>query len=243
MITATWDDAPHLSARQKAELFASIPEYQRDARSKGIPQLSEGLIYRTPPRDVTVSDFAIPKHWPKCYGLDVGWNWTACVWGAWNREDDVVYLWSCYKRGQSEPSVHADGIKARGKWIRGVVDPAANSANQVDGQRLLELYRRLDLDLEPADHAVESGIYEVWNRLATGRLKIFESLQDWFAEYAKYRRDMKGKIVKVDDHCMDATRYLILSGLMRASVEVPKVEQATMEFMLPGTQMGLGWMQ
>jgi hypothetical protein len=243
IISAAWSDAPHLSERQKAEMLASIPEWQRDARSRGIPQLGEGLIYRTPLKDVQVSDFQIPKHWPKTYALDVGWNWTAAVWGAWNRETDVVYLWSVYKRGQAEPSIHADGIKARGAWIRGVCDPAAQGANQVDGIRLLDLYRGLGLDLEPADHAVESGIYEVWNRLATGRLKVFESLQEWFGEYSKYRRGPNGKIVKTDDHAMDATRYLILSGLQRASVETPKLEMQTLEYMSPGTQMGLGWMQ
>lgn len=243
IITATWEDAPHLTTRQKAEMLASIPEYQRDARTRGIPQLGEGLIYRTPLKDITVSDFPIPKHWPRAYGLDVGWNWTSSVWGAWNREADVVYLYSCYKRGQAEPSVHADGIKARGKWIRGVIDPAAQGANQVDGSRMIDLYRNLGLDLEPSDHAVESGIYEVWNRLATGRMKVFESMQEWFAEYSKYRRDLKGKIHKADDHAMDATRYLVLSGLQRASIEVPTVETEQFEYMSPGTGMGLGWMQ
>jgi hypothetical protein len=243
LVTATWEDVPHLSERQKAEMLASIPEYQRDARMRGIPQLGEGLIYRTPPKDITVADFPLPKHWPRCYGLDVGWNWTAAVWAAWNREADVVYLWSVYKRGQAEPSIHADGIKARGKWIRGVIDPAAQGSNEVDGQRLLDLYRTLGLDIEPADHAVESGIYEVWNRFATGRLKVFESMQEWFAEYAKYRRDGKGKPVKADDHAMDATRYLILSGLQRATVEAPAPDATALEYMMPGSQMGLGWMQ
>jgi len=243
IISATWEDAPHLTPRQKAEMWASIPEYQRDARSRGIPQLGEGLIYRTPPKDITVSDFSLPKHWPRAYGLDVGWNWTAAIFGAWNQDDDVVYLYSCYKRGQAEPSVHADGIRARGKWLRGVIDPAAQGSNQVDGSRLLDLYRALDLDLEPADHAVESGIYECWNRFATGRLKVFESLQEFFAEYSKYRRDVRGKVVKQDDHVMDAMRYLILSGLQRACVEIKKEEPEKYTYAIPGAQQSLGWMQ
>ena len=37
----------HRTLRRKtsAEFFASIPEYQRDARTKGIPQLGSGAIY------------------------------------------------------------------------------------------------------------------------------------------------------------------------------------------------------
>lgn len=40
------------------------------------------------------------------------------------------------------------------------------------------------------------------------------SLHNWFREFRKYHRDDKGsgKIVKRDDHLMDATRYLIVSG-------------------------------
>jgi hypothetical protein len=42
-VMATWDDAPHLDEKTRAELFASIPAYQRDARTKGIPQLGSDL--------------------------------------------------------------------------------------------------------------------------------------------------------------------------------------------------------
>jgi phage terminase large subunit-like protein len=42
VVQATWDDVPHLSAEAKAELLASIPPYQREARSKGVPQLGSG---------------------------------------------------------------------------------------------------------------------------------------------------------------------------------------------------------
>lgn len=239
---ASWADAPHLTEQAKAELLAAIPEYQRDARSKGIPELGSGLVYRVAPVDVTVSDFQIPKHWPKAYGLDIGWNWTAAVWGAWNQETDVVYLWSVYKRGQSEPSVHADGVKARGAWIPGVIDPAAFGSNQIDGRKAIELYRQFGLNVEPAENAVESGIYEVWQRLSSGRLKVFESLQEWFYEYGKYQRDTRGRIRKIDDHLMDATRYLIVSGLHRA-VHEPKPEEQQLEYVTGGgADVSLGWL-
>ena len=38
VIMADWDDAPHLSESEKADLLRSSPPYQRDARTKGIPQ-------------------------------------------------------------------------------------------------------------------------------------------------------------------------------------------------------------
>lgn len=223
VVMASWDDAPHLDEKTKQELLLSIPPFQRDARSKGIPQLGSGAIYPVPESDIVVVDFEIPPHWPRCYGMDVGWNRTAAPWAAWDRDNDVVYLYAEHYRGQAEPSIHADAIKARGLWIPGVMDPAARGRNQKDGQQLLENYIDLGLDVDVAFNGVESGLYEVWQRLSTGRLKVFKSMSNWLAEYRLYRRDEKGQVVKSNDHLMDATRYLVMSGLDRAKTKpLPK---------------------
>jgi hypothetical protein len=41
--------------------------------------------------------------------------------------------------------------------------------------------------------------------MAEGRLKVFSSLQNWRSEFRIYRRNKNGKLVKSDDHLMDAT--------------------------------------
>ena len=216
VVMATWDDAPHLSDIEKQELWASIPPYQRDARSKGIPQLGSGAIYPVLESEIVVDDFQIPEYWPVVYSLDVGWNKTAAIWGAWDRQSDVVYLWSEHYRGNAEPPIHAAAIKARGVWIPGVFDSAARGRGQKDGERLSDIYRDLGLMLHKADKSVDAGIYAVWMRLSTGRLKVFKSCQNWLSEYRIYRRDEKGAVVKENDHLMDDTRYLIMSGLNMA---------------------------
>lgn len=221
VVMATWDDVPHLSDTVKKELWESIPPYQRDARSKGVPQLGSGAIFPVPESDIAITDFEIPDHWPRCYALDVGWNRTAAIWAATDREDGTVYLYSEHYRGQAEPVVHAEAIKSRGSWIPGVIDPAARGRGQKDGDQLLQIYKDLGLDVSPANNAVEAGIHSVWMRLSGGRLKVFKSLQNWFAEFRIYRRDQDGKIVKENDHLMDTTRYLIMSGLDRATVKSP----------------------
>jgi hypothetical protein len=218
-IMATWDDAPHLSEEQKKELWESIPPYQRDARSKGVPQLGSGAIYPIPESEIVVNDFELPIHWPRVYAMDVGWNRTAGIWAALDRQADCVYLYAEHYRGQAEPAVHAAAMRARGIWIPGVIDPAARGRGSKDGEQLFQNYRDLGLDLTPANNAVESGIYNVWTRLSTGRLKVFKSCANWLGEFRLYRRDDKGRIVKDNDHLMDATRYLIMSGLDRAITE------------------------
>lgn len=212
VVSATWEDAPHLTKEQQDKLWSSIPEYQRDARSKGVPQLGSGAIYPIQEDIITVEDFEIPAWWPRAYALDVGWNCTAALWGAWDRQSDVLYLYSCYKRGKAEPATHVEAIKSRGRWIPGVIDPAATGASQIDGRRLANEYNRAGLHLSLADNSVEAGIYAVFSRMSSGRLKVFRSLSPWFEEFRLYRRDEDGKIVKSNDHLMDDTRYLVMSG-------------------------------
>lgn len=213
MVMAGWDDVPHLSADQKVRMLAEAEVHLRDARSKGVPSLGSGAIYPVPEDEITVDDFAIPKHWPRAYGLDVGWNCTAAVFGALDRDADVLYLYSLHYQGAGEPSTHVAGINGRGRRIPGVIDPASRGRSQKDGETLLQLYIDLGLDIITADNSRESGLYEVHQRLATGRLKVFRSLRPWFGEYRIYRRDEKGHVVKEKDHAMDATRYLVVSGI------------------------------
>lgn len=214
VVMASWDDVPHLSQKTRDMLWKAIPPFQRDARSKGIPQLGAGAIYPVPETDVMVDDFKIPEHWVYGYSMDVGWNRTSA--GIWrlDREQDVLYRVGEHYRGEAEPSVHATGINARLKWRQpGVIDPAANGRSQIDGQKLMQKYIDLGLDLHSAANAVEAGILDVWERLSSGRLKVFKSCQNWLTEFRLYRRDEKGKVVKVNDHAMDDTRYMVLSGI------------------------------
>lgn len=219
VVSATWDDVPHLSARTKAMLRATIPAYQLTARSRGIPVLGEGVIYPVDEETYLVDPFELPKHWLRCYGMDVGWNRTAVIWGGYDPDADTWYLYHEYYGAQEKPTTHGAGIRAPGDWIPGVIDPAARGRSQKDGQALFDLYTTgaegeegQHLKLAVASNAVEAGIYQVWERLSTGRLKVFRSLSHWRKEVRLYQR-VKGKVLKKDDHLMDSTRYLILSGL------------------------------
>jgi hypothetical protein len=214
VIQAGWKDVPHLDEEEQRMLIATTPPYQIKARSEGEPALGSGAIYPIGEADIVVPDRAIPEEWPRAYGMDVGWNRTAVVWGASDPGSGVIYLYSEHYQGQGEPASHALAIRGRGDWIPGVIDPACLGSSQIDGRTLMHIYGQLGLTLAPAENAVEAGITEMWNLLVSGRLKVMASLENWLREFRKYHRDDKGagKIVKKYDHLMDATRYLMVSG-------------------------------
>lgn len=209
-VVATWDDAPHLTKEQKDQLWASIPPHERQARAQGIPSIGVGLIYAVDLSAIFVDPFEVPKHYVRGFGLDVGWNRTAAVFGALDRDSDALYIYSEHYQGEQQPAVHASAIKARGK-MTGFIDPASRGRSQIDGRKLLQMYRDEGLSLLEADNAVETGIFEVYQRLTTGRLFIFNTLTNLRSELSMYHRDKKGAVVKKNDHLMDAMRYLCMS--------------------------------
>lgn len=220
VIMAGWDDVPHLTEDAKREMLEGTPPHLRDSRSKGIPGLGSGAVYPIPENEIQfdISTMEIPTWFRRSYGMDVGWNFTAVVFGAYDADQDVAYIYDGYKREKAEPEIHASAIRNRypgGMKLPGVIDPASRGRSQVDGKALLQLYRKEGLKVAPADNQVEAGIAAVWSRLSTGRLKIARHLTDVFDEYRLYRRDENGRIVKEHDHYMDALRYYVMSGIKR----------------------------
>jgi phage terminase large subunit-like protein len=212
LVTATWDDAPHLTEEMKDEYMKGVPPHQRDARSKGIPELGAGAVWPILEREFVIDDFVPSPLWPRAYALDVGWNNTAALWGAYDTETDTWYVYAEYKRGQTEPIVHATSIALHGKWMSGIADPASKRSGEKDGEKLFQLYQDLGLDIYPADNAVEVGVFDTFIKLTTGRVKVMRSCVKFLEEFRLYRRDKNGKIVKENDHLCDDLRYLVRSG-------------------------------
>lgn len=262
IVTADWDsNAPHLSEAAKKDLWNSIPIYQRDARTKGIPQLGAGVIYPIPDEEIICDPFEIPRHWPRGYGLDVGWNRTAAIFKCKNPDTGIGYFYDEYYRGETDPEIHAAALRrraslnAKAPWIPGRIDPAARGRSQADGEQLLKMYRELIYGQDPgvgsqllrdATNAVESGIYDVLMALSQGMLKVMKGrCPNWLAERRLYRRDERGRVIKKNDHAQDAGRYVHASGdawLLATPVDLPVDPIA--RFGSGGhSNDGLGWMR
>jgi len=240
VIQAGWDDVPHLDASEKRRLLATTPIYMRAARTKGEPTMGSGAIYPIPESDILVPTRSIPDTWPKGYGLDVGWNRTAALFVTQEPGTGVYIAYDEHYMSVGEPSSHARGIRARGEWLVGVIDPNSRGRSQHDGRQLLESYRALGLNLEEADNAVEAGLLDCFTLLVEGRFKVQEHLANYRAEYRKYHRDEQGKIVKAHDHLMDAFRYFVKSGRDRMTIR-PQAQRKSINPAGPSGD-GRSWM-
>lgn len=258
IITADWDNnAPHLTEKARVELWDSIPTYQKDARTKGIPQLGAGVIYPVSEDDLLVDPFQIPDHWPRGYGLDIGWNRVAAIWRTCDPDTNprIHYIYDEHYMGEQSPTIHAAAIKERGLWIPGRIDPAARGRSQEDGKRLITVWRKAiygkeDLSLGVqmlgvANNAVESGIYELLMAQQHGVMKVFRHrCPNLLAERRLYRRDEKGRIIKKRDHAMDAWRYNVFSGdsWLVAKPKPPVVSDPMARFTRGDRSGNLDWM-
>ena len=235
--TATIDDAEHFSEEERARIIASYAEWERDARTKGIPALGSGRIFPISESDITVAPFEIPSHWPQIAGLDFGWDHpTAAAKLAWDRDNDVIYVTADYRRSQQTPIMHCGALKP---WGKGLVWAWPHDGLQHDkgssGEQLAKQYRDhgLALTTERATfldgtNGVEAGVSEMLERMQTNRWKVFSTCGAWFEELRLYHRD-DGQIVKEFDDVLCASRYAMMMRRHAKTLErrtIPKPNTA-----------------
>ena len=217
MQNVTWDDAPHLTEDTKRQLLNAIPEYQREMRTKGIPLLGSGAIFPIPEERLKSDIEKIPKHWPRIAGIDFGWDHpTAVVWMAWDRDNDCIYVYNTYRERQVTPLIVSVTIKAKRDWIPVSWPHDGLQHDKGSGVQLAEQYKNYGVNMidkratfEDGSNGVEAGLFDMLDRMQTGRLKVASHLHEWFEEFRMYHRK-DGKVVKERDDLMAATRYGIM---------------------------------
>lgn len=208
IVQAGWDDAPWLTEEAKIQMEADTEPHLRAARRSGRPSMGSGNVFPIALENIMVEPFKIPPYYKRMYALDVGWNRTAVLWGALDPQTDILYITDEHYVGEQQPPIHAAAIRGRGEWIPGVIDPASRGRSQADGRQLMQDYKDLGLRLNPAVNSVDAGISGLWQRMSTGNLKVFSNLPSFAKEFVLYRRNLRGAIVKENDHLMDCLRYL-----------------------------------
>ena len=225
VVRAGWQDAVHLDTATVDGLRQSLRPHEIMAREFGEPSVGRGRVYPVEERELSVPRFEIPVAWRRCVGVDFGWsNPTVAVWLAHDVVNDIVYITDVYFASERVPAEHAVEILRRGPWIPAVCDPAGQAIGQKDGVSLVEMYAAAGIRFEMADNGVEAGLMNVLERMRVGKLRVFADLEGWWREFRLYHRDAKGRVVKRDDHLLDATRYALVSGLGIARSEGERIE-------------------
>lgn len=214
--TMTIDDALHISPEKRAEIIASYPPHEVEARTKGIPTLGSGRIYPVTEESIAVDAFDIPRHWPLIGGMDFGWDHpTAAAKLAWDRDGDVLYVVNAYRRKEATPLEHAATLKQWGgfPWAW----PAdAYQRDKRSGGTLKDDYADTGMVMlgkhatwPDGGNGVEAGLMAILKRMQTGRFKVFRHLNDFWQEFRLYHRK-DGVVVKEKDDVMDAVRYAVM---------------------------------
>lgn len=222
----TIDDAEHYTPEQRQAIIDSYPEYEREARVKGIPSMGSGRVFPVPEESIVIDPVSVPSHWPQINGLDFGWDHPfAAVNLAWDRDADCVYVCKEYAAREETPVTHAAAIKAWGDWVPCAWPHDGLQHDKGSGKSLAEQYRAQGLNLtadraefEDGGFGVEAGISEMLTRMKTGRFKVFKTCGGWLAEFRLYHR-VDGLIVKERDDRISASRYALM--MKRFAVEKP----------------------
>lgn len=222
-INMTIEDVGHYSREDIDRIVSSYPEHEREARAKGIPILGSGRIFPVAESEIVVEPFQIPDIWPRIAGLDFGWDHPAAgAWLAWDRDNDVVYLYDSYRMRESTPRDQAGLIIQKGNWIPVAWPHDGLQTEKGSGFQLAQQYRDAGVNMlhemaqmpETGDEmghkvsrvSVEASVLDMLNRMKTGRWKVFSNQLDWLSEFRLYHRK-DGKIVKLQDDLISASRY------------------------------------
>jgi hypothetical protein len=225
----TIDDAEHYTAEQRAAIVAAYPEHERKARAKGVPVMGSGPIFPLPEEQLACDPFRLPPYWPRLAALDFGYDHpSAAIEIAHDTEADIVYVTKCYRASQQSPAMQALALKPWGAWLPWAW-PRDGRRETLEGAgvSLAKQYREHGLNMM-GTHAqftdgsvsVEAGLMDMLDRMQLGQFKVFRNLNDWFEEYRLYHRK-DGKVVKLRDDIMSATRYGVMM-LRKAEIE-PRV--------------------
>jgi phage terminase large subunit-like protein len=225
--TMTIHDALHYTPEQREAIINSYPIHEREARVSGIPTLGSGRIFPVVESTITVPDMPIPAHWARIGGLDFGWDHpSAAVEVCWDRDTDVAYITKAHRQREQTPLLFSATLKPWGDWLPWAWPHDGLQHSKDSGKTLRDQYETHGLNMLPdkATHApdvsqgkkegeggygVEAGLLDMLDRMQTGRLKVFASLLDWFEEFRMFHRD-EGKVVKLDDDLMSASRYALM---------------------------------
>ena len=242
---ATWDDASekitsmnglsgHLAESVMVQILSAYSPHEREMRRYGRPSIGSGLIFPIPDDRISCSPIHIKSFWPRIAAIDFGWDHpTAVVWCAIDPDEDIFYIYDCYRESKASPATHSERIRKRPHFIPIAYPHDGNRRDSMGNPGLASQYRDLGcnfllqhftnppaLGLTKGSNSIEEGIMALYQSMESGKFKVFDTLSDWFEEFRMYHRK-DGKVVPLRDDIMSATRYAFQSQRFALAGEDP----------------------
>jgi len=231
VINMTIDDADHYTKEQRDAIISSYPAHEIEARTKGVPMRGSGAVFPIAESTIICSPIPIPATWPQIIGLDFGIEHpTAAARLAWDRDSDTVYLTHVYRQKDVIPPLVVPALHAWGDWIPVAWPHDGLQRDKGSGEQLAEIYRKHGANMlfesatfPDGTNGLEAGVMEMFTRMKTAKLKIFDTCPQFFEEYRMYHRK-DGLIVKLQDDILSAVRYGLM--MLREAITKPQPKTA-----------------
>ena len=237
-----WNDNPYLSSREIDRLESGLDGAELQSRRYGRFASAEGLVYpEFDERVQVIEPFSLPKEWQSGISIDPGLNNPlACLWFAVDYDDNVYAVAEHFASGK-DIDFHADAIKDISKrldWhsdgqgrISALIDSAAKQRTLASSKSVCELFYERQILVNPdVDKDLFAGIARVKSYLnqknGLPNLYIFSGCVNLIRELKGYFWGTGDAPKKVDDHCLDALRYYLMS---RPKKPVPIVEKSIIQ--------------
>ena len=199
--------------------LAALPEVMRKRMLDGIWCDNTGAVYdEFDEAKHVVAPFPIPADWKKLRAIDFGYtNPFVCLWGAID-PDGRLYIYREWYKAQTRTAEHAQKIlqlSGNERYFRTVADHDAADRAELE---------TMGIRTDAAEKNVIRGIQKVKCRLVDAgdglpRIFFFDTLKNILSEIYDYRWETsssgnlnaKEEPLKLNDHAMDALRYMVMA--------------------------------
>jgi phage terminase large subunit-like protein len=224
-------DALHYKDADIPGIIAATRKHERKARIEGFPQLGEGAIFPFEEEEYMVEGFSldsVPGYWVNLGGIDFGFNHpTGAVETTWDRDTDVIYVMREFREREMLLPMVASHLKRWGKWLPWAWPHDGHVRDKYVGKSVARQYTDEGLNMllmhaqfEDGGMSTEAGVDEMVNRIATGRLKVFQRCVKLRDEMQTYHRK-KGLIVKEGEDLICAMRNAVVMRRFATTAEPP----------------------
>lgn len=218
------------------ESLEKLPDELFNRYVKGSWDQFEGQIYDEFDDNVhVIQPFEIPSHWLMFEGIDTGVRNPTAYVQCFEDEENNLYFAKCF----AESNLHAVDIAKKiydmrcgRKPTNTVIDPSAAAIQQTSRENVKQQLADQGIYSNPGNNKVLAGISRVKQWLSGKKIFVFNTCGPLIEEIKQYQwekpRTVKGVVfhhdrpLKVNDHLVDALRYVVMSRPDYHEVKKPK---------------------